>query len=576
MHCHFILLMHTAAVHRLEMKILIVEDDRSNCVTLQAMVNKIGHQAVIAKNGVEGVELFNLEQPDLVLMDVLMPLMDGYECAKNIKAACGGSFVPIIFLTALNDDDELAQCVASGGDDFLSKPYNYMLIKAKIDAMQRIHDLYKTLALHKAELEHNQAIVERELELAHHVFQAVTTEQAGSINPINQWSRAVGRFSGDLVIYERSPTGQLHVMLGDFTGHGLSAAIGVIPVSDIFFSMTRKGFSIVDVATEINKKLNRVLPTGHFCAACLISIDRGRERIEIWNGGLPPALIIDHQGRIIRRIISSKLPLGIIGADEFDIQTEVFFTPDAHSILVYSDGLVEAANSDGVMFGEAGLEQAVLRAGSVARIFESVKAHVAPFIKDSGVDDDISLLQVHCGPLFDERRGEAVHSPADTLAGHWSMEVVLGYDTLKKIDPLPLFMNWLMQTHLPDSQRTQVYTILAELINNSIDHGLLELDSAMKSNPDGFENYYARRRELMDKLSSGSITVGLSQQPVPGGRSIKVSVQDTGSGFDISKVYSELRHNDKLFGRGIILVRSLCAKLDYQGCGNSVEAQYYG
>lgn len=558
------------------MKVLIVEDDRTNRVALCAIVAKLGHEVVTAPNGQEGFQLFEQERPDLVLMDVLMPVMDGYECALKIKTSCKGRFVPIIFLTAMTDDDELARCVASGGDDFLSKPYNYVLIKAKIDAMARIHDLYETLAQNSHKLEEYQLVMERELSLAHHVFQSVTRESPDNINPLNQWSRPVGMFSGDLLVYERGPTGQLQVMLGDFTGHGLAAAIGVIPVSDIFFSMTKKGFGIMDIAYEINRKLNRILPTGHFCAASLISIDREREGVEIWNGGLPPVLVIGDNGTVIRRVHSSKLPLGVVGAQDFDAQTEVLTIQEAHSILIYSDGLTEATNNNGEMFGDAGLEKAINFATSTADMFQCIKERISDFIGDRPTTDDISLVEVQCHALFDDYLSGTKHALGDSLASTWSLEVNLNSDTLKKVDPLPFFMNWLIQTHLPESQRMHIYTILAELINNAVDHGLLKLDSSTKSSPEGFETYYTRRRDLMDQLSSGSLTVRINQSPVLGGRLIKIAIQDTGNGFDFDRVYSSLDNNAKSFGRGIALVRSLCSKLTYQGCGNCVEAEYCG
>jgi len=164
----------------------------------------------------------------------------------------------------------------------------------------------------------------------------------------------------------------------------------------------------------------------------------------------------------------------------------------------------------------------------------------------------------------------------DSLASNWSIEVTLKGDTLRRVDPLPFFMNWLIQTHLPENQRLQVYTILAELINNAVDHGLLKLESGLKSNPDGFETYYTKRRQLMDKLDSGMITVFISQRPILGGRVINISIKDSGEGFDFSKVYSALDSNDKGYGRGIALVRVLCSKLNYLGCGNTVEAEYCG
>lgn len=560
------------------MKILVVEDDRMNRVELRAILVRMEHQVILADNGEEGVSLFVQEQPDMVLMDVVMPVMSGYEAARLIKrhSAGLGQFVPVMFLTSLTDDTELARCVEFGGDDFLSKPYNYTLIKAKIDAFDRIHALYAVLTRQKRELESHQTKTAHELSLARHVFSAVVSRQPKNIDHLSQWVYPVGHFSGDLIVYERSPGGQLYVMLGDFTGHGLAAALGAIPTSDIFFSMTKKGFSLDDIAAEINKKLRYFLPTGSFCAACLISIDGLRRRIEIWNGGLPPVLVIDGGGCVTRKVTSTKLPLGVVSSDEFDRQMEVIPLHEATSVLLYSDGLIEATDSHGRQFGMAGLAQAVAAVKKGATVLDGVKAAVNRFMGEHSAHDDISLLELKCEQLAAELV-ESFKSPkASEFATGWVLDLGMNSDTLKYIDPLPVLMNWLMQNKLPERQRVHVYTVLSELVSNAVEHGLLGLDSAEKSTSEGFENYYERRKELLGAMKHGHLSIRIEQVPIFGGRVIKMRVEDSGSGFDVDEAYSALANNEGKYGRGIALARSMCSRLVYTGNGNTVEAEYRG
>ncbi|MGR9117064.1 MAG: response regulator, partial [Gammaproteobacteria bacterium] len=205
-------------------KILVVDDDSAIRSYLKACLSKKGHFIVEAKDGRESVELFNSEKPDLILMDVVMPVMNGYEAASIIKERCRGNFVPIIFLSALQDDESIAKCVSSGGDTFLSKPLSAALLDAKINSMIRIIAMTR-------ELESYKQSTEEEIELTQYVFDSLTKRMSVNVVPgLNYWSRAAGHFSGDLMIYDKSPSGKLYVMLGDFTGHGFSAAIGAIPV----------------------------------------------------------------------------------------------------------------------------------------------------------------------------------------------------------------------------------------------------------------------------------------------------------------------------------------------------------
>ena len=164
---------------------------------------------------------------------------------------------------------------------------------------------------------------------------------------------------------------------------------------------------------------------------------------------------------------------------------------------------------------------------------------------------------------------------AEPLPGSWRIELQLSGDMIKNGTPLTLLMNWLIGLDFPELQRSHIYTILSELINNAVDHGLLQLESGLKSTPGGFENYYAARHQLLEQLNHGTLTVQLSQkQQGKDKKTIRIVVKDTGNGFDFSNIFSQLDGNNKSFGRGIALVHSLCSKLHYAGCGNSVEAEY--
>jgi CheY-like chemotaxis protein len=364
------------------LKILVVDDDRSTRMLLKAFLSRSGHTIVEAANGEEAVDAFERENPELILMDVTMPVMTGYEAAVIIKQRCGNRFVPIIFLTGLNDDKSLAKCVESGGDDFLVKPFNSVLLGAKVTAMQRIRQLHQAL-------EQYQQRTEQEIALTHHVFKALTQRMsAKSISGLNLWTRSAGHFSGDLMIFEKSPSGKLYLMLGDFTGHGFSAAIGALPTSDVFFSMTQQDLAPPVILAEINRKLYDIMPTGHFCATALICYDPTSQQIDIFNAGLPPVLLLDPQGAIKTSVKSTNLALGILPPQSFDADVTRIADISNCALVLYSDGLTEAQNNAGEMFGDERLH-AALAGGK--NPFDSTKAALEAFIGQHAPDDDISL-----------------------------------------------------------------------------------------------------------------------------------------------------------------------------------------
>jgi len=134
------------------MKILLVDDSITERQILTAYLAKLGHTPIIAKNGVEAVKLFKSEKPDLVLMDVIMPEMDGYQAARKIREE-NKTWSPIIFLSGRVDPEDIVEGIAAGGDDYLTKPVNLKILQAKMIAMQRIAKMRRKLVSVTEELE---------------------------------------------------------------------------------------------------------------------------------------------------------------------------------------------------------------------------------------------------------------------------------------------------------------------------------------------------------------------------------------------------------------------------------------
>jgi diguanylate cyclase (GGDEF)-like protein len=127
------------------MKIVIVDDQRAVRVRLAAMIEKMGHQAIQAEDGQRGVEVWERERPDLVLMDALMPVLDGYGAAQRIRAMEPDGWTPIIFLSSAEADQDVERGIDSGGDDYLVKPVSRVVLHAKIRAMQRIDEMRRRM-----------------------------------------------------------------------------------------------------------------------------------------------------------------------------------------------------------------------------------------------------------------------------------------------------------------------------------------------------------------------------------------------------------------------------------------------
>lgn len=567
------------------LNVLVVDDDCINLALLKAILNNEGHQAVLARDGQEAVAIFSQVQVDMVLMDVMMPVMDGYEATRQIKKIAGERFVPVIFLTALNDETSLAKCVEYGGDDFLTKPYNHTILRAKIDAMARVGQLHSMVKAQRDELAYHHERILREQEVVRTVFSNIV--HSGNLNEpcIKYMISPMALFNGDLLLAARQPSGTMRIMLADFTGHGLSAAVGAMPAADIFYRMTAKGFSISDVIGEINRKLRKILPSGLFCAACLIDIDHHEQKFSIWNGGVPDILVRSSGGGIRQRYVSRHLPLGVVGNDRLDVSMEIGEITRGDSVYLYTDGVIEAWNKRGEMFGQQRLEAYLSSGRNSSGIFDEIREGLIDFMGDQSQADDITLMEVICDDIIAQDHSGAIcvvpddtedagkSHPARSIA--WQSNFEMDIDTLRRFDPLPLLLHMVMEIQGLDDHRENLYMILAELYSNALDHGLLGLDSSLKVTPHGFSEYYTMREKALVSLRQGRIRVGLKHMPADGGGKLVIRLEDSGSGFDYRKQMLSLEENISSSGRGIALVRSLCCHVEYFGAGNVVEATYH-
>lgn len=370
------------------MKILIADHDGSERRVLRAALADEGHELLTAACCAEALRRFEGERPELVLMDIALRRGGGYECTQRIAAACGSRFVPVMLMASAGEHLSLERFIASGAADFVEGAADIVALKAKVAGYRRLREMY-------LELERFQYRFRQEVRMAREMFDSINGRSPGDVECVRQWTVSAGHFSGDLLIHERTAAGDLHLLLGDFTGHGLAAALGTLPTADAFFEMTRKGFGIGDIAWEINRKLHEMLPTGHFCAATLVRLAMARGEMEIWNGGQPPLLMLDAAGRLAQEVPSFGMPLGIAEAGRFSRRTMVCDLAGIRHVVLCSDGLLEARNAAGEMFGTDGLLGAVAAAGGRREhLLRTIKSRLIRFLDGMVPHDDVSLLTV--------------------------------------------------------------------------------------------------------------------------------------------------------------------------------------
>ena len=554
--------------------VLIAEDSATDLLLLSTIVRRQGHQVLTASNGLDAVQVFAHERPQLVLMDALMPVMDGFEAARQIKQLAGETLVPVIFLTSLRESSALAQCLDAGGDDFMAKPYNPLILAAKINAMDRLRRLQATVLQQRDLIARHHDYLLHEQRVAKAVFDKVA--HSGCINAapnIRYLQSPYALFNGDLLLAAYTPSGDMHVLLGDFTGHGLPAAVGAMPLAEVFYGMTAKGYGLAQILREMNVKLKRILPVDMFCCATLLCLSTQRRVVEVWNGGMPEGYVHEVASGKRTALVPRHLPLGVLSAEAFDDRTEVWPMALGDRVFLLSDGVLDTADSNDQLFGVERLHQVFAANREPDLLFAEIEQALAGFRGEAR--DDVSMVEITLqagqslratGPLYTDSSRSC---PLD-----WSVSFEFRAETLKRYNPLPYLLQLLLEIHGLRERSGALYSVMAELYSNALEHGVLGLDSRLKRDAHGFADYYRQRNERLAQLSSGYVRVHVQVVPTATGGQLSLRIEDSGAGFDVEQVLARPLEVDRLSGRGLNLVRQLSGDVHWSDGGRSVCVEF--
>ena len=576
----------TTARHADHLNVLVVDDSTANRQLLSAMLHKKGHQVVLAVDGTEALALCEQSMPDLVLMDVAMPNISGFDVVRQMRSRFD-RWIPILFISANTSNQDVVEGLRAGGDDYLFKPVNYEILQVKIQMFQERLVMSEQLLQQNQRLSDYRHRIEDEEDTAREFIKQFTAMDKINDTLVRFLYKPAENFSGDLIAVARKPDNSLHVLLADSAGHGLTAALAVIPITQPFYQMTAKGFDIPAIVREINRRVREYLPLPRFVAASMLSLNSKTGMIQVWNGGCPPVLLLSPDGtNIVHRFRSKHLPLGVVTPGEFDAGLEYYtLGGQPGQLLMCSDGVTEIRIEDGLNLGHDGLllkAQQSLADNFFDRVVETVKGE----LHDIPPEDDIALIVVDCPPpesdTYQEDEAIILQKSLAIEPGRcgygrageplWEFSLTLTAQQLKRLDVVPFLLNIAGQIEGGKTDG-KLFLVLSELFNNALDHGVLKLDSALKNQPEGMELYFAEREARLAELENGQIVMHLEKLGCAPCSCLKILLKDSGEGFDFaSSLSANLRQNRLRHGRGVALLTSMCNALQYYGNGSEVVA----
>lgn len=486
---------------------------------------------------------------------------------RHLRHSGGIEPVPILFVQDLSRGAEPAP--PTDCDDILTKPYSPSLVQLKLGSIRRFCEFSRSLMAQRDRLRRHHADFLQEQANAREIFSNLGNESCLDDTPAIRYHlspRAV--LNGDLLAATHTPDGKLVLMLGDFAGHGLAAAVGAVPLTSIFYSMMPRGFSMGRVLREINRKLYDILPRQMFCCLAMLELDPRRKHLRLLNAGMPSPCLKRSSGEL-HLLESRHLPFGVLASDQIDSAIVNLRLLPGDRLYLWSDGIHEARNAKGEHFGESRLLELLRADAEGTQAFDQILLAVNAYAAEQ--HDDLSLVELDLTdpslfhgacPTADqggERRGGRI--------GNWSIQFVLAQEELRTSDPLPHLLSVLAQ--MPGAARFQedLAIALGELFRNALEHGVLELDSSIKSTDDGFIRYYDLLAERRSRLDSGWVRIALSCREGEEGGELTLVVEDSGAGFP------EIREPKGVYsGRGLALLQTVCCEVQLVPGSSRVEA----
>jgi CheY-like chemotaxis protein len=555
-------------------KALVVDDSLSQRLLLAHMLEQLGYDVYLANDGKDGVNKFSEHHPDIVFMDVEMPVMNGIEATKIIKESLVDVFVPIIFVTGGSSEKYLTECVDAGGDDFIRKPLNPTILSAKAQSLFRIKQLYAEQIEQRNLIASFKAIEDQEHETAALLYENIVKAGYMESPNVTHALSPMAMFNGDIVLCAYTPANKLNLLLGDFTGHGITASVAAAPASEIFYGMTAKGFGIREITEEINTKLNKLLPPHMFLAATLICLDRENHNLSSIACGLPDHILFNKANGDTEVLPSRNLPLGIVSNDLLNITEDHTDVTSDHRLFLFTDGIIETENSAGVPFGFEGVMRCLSQSNEESS-YDAILASLESHQGNEDQQDDITLVRLTCDfspEKWDIHEDSGAHVSMEP--SNWKTSSTMDYNTLKRLNPVPTMVNALMEIQGLLPFRESIFLVVTELFINSLEHGLLGLDSSLKSSPDGFAKFFEIKHERLEGLQKGDIKLIFAHKPLNNGGQLIIRIQDSGIGFNEQDVISEIDNNTQFSGRGIKLVRQICDSLTYTNGGRQATAVF--
>jgi sigma-B regulation protein RsbU (phosphoserine phosphatase) len=380
-------------------RLLVVDDNEDNRYTLILRLEIEGYTDITtADDGQAALDLLRKQDFDLVLLDVMMPKVDGYQVLDQLKAEGRLNNLPVIMISALNEIDSVVRCIGLGAVDYLSKPFDPTLLKARVGATLEKKRLQDSVRAHVVRMEEElESARQLQMSMVPTEFLEPTAERPIEIFAMMEPAREVG---GDLYDFYETSDGMFCFLVGDVSGKGVAAALFMVRAKNLIRLITRlmrraDGMppEPADIIGMVNRELCEDNASMMFVTLFFGMLDPKSGDLRFTNAGHNPPYCLN--GDDIAPITTCKgRPLGLRSNSAYE--TGRLNLALGNAIYLYTDGVTEAANRNNELFTEDRLEAVLRKIGGrpTAAIIDAVAGAVRSFADGAAQSDDITALAI--------------------------------------------------------------------------------------------------------------------------------------------------------------------------------------
>jgi serine phosphatase RsbU (regulator of sigma subunit) len=367
--------------------ILIVDDEPFNVDFLEQELEDLGYRTISASNGKEALQAVSSKNPDLILLDIMMPVLDGFEVLTRLKADNKQQHIPVIVISAQSDMQSIVRGIELGAEDYLPKPFDEILLHARIaSALEKKH-------LRDLEQLHLESL-ERELEIGHQIqagfLPSNLPQKKGWL--INAFFRPAREVAGDFYDVFELPDGKITFLLGDVADKGVGSALFMALYRSLFRSSLNNvmllddpGNKLIRAVTHTNDYVCLTHEGALFVTLFAGILDPASGELTYVNAGHNPPLLF--QGEKETWIMPTGPAVGMLDGQKYRAEKVILESQDR--LFVYSDGLEDVKNGQDEFFSKERLAASFTEKGSS---IETIIDQIDKYMMNEQQYDDLSLL----------------------------------------------------------------------------------------------------------------------------------------------------------------------------------------